>query len=83
MKYLHPDTENEDLSASDREATELNEYESGDTTAVNPSLGQTEHDSVETRTTVGSTWTPVKKFWKRQISLSVPHHTCRDHLGMQ
>lgn len=24
----------------------------------------------------------VQKFWRRQISITVDHHTCRDHLGM-
>lgn len=23
----------------------------------------------------------VRQFWKHQISVTVPHHTCRDHLG--
>lgn len=24
---------------------------------------------------------PVRKFWSRQVSVTVPHEACRDHLG--
>lgn len=24
---------------------------------------------------------PIKKYWRRHVSISVPHEDCRDHLG--
>lgn len=26
-------------------------------------------------------WDPVKKFWRHQVRITVPHVDCRDHLG--
>ena len=54
-----------------REATELEPYHSAATDT-----------STRTMIQYQGHFEPLKKFWRRQVSLTVPHVKCRDHLGM-
>jgi hypothetical protein len=56
---------------SNREATELERYHTNTTDASASTQGPCEGHFVS-----------IRKFWRRQISLAVPHVKCRDHLGM-
>jgi hypothetical protein len=58
-------------NAAAREATELGAYHSAAT--VVSACTKIQHPGY-----FGS----LKKFWQRQVSLTVPHVKCRDHLGM-
>ena len=57
-------------NALNREAVELESYRSvaSDT-------------STRTMTHYQGHFGPLKKFWRRQVALTVPHVKCRDHLG--
>lgn len=79
---------------TNREATELTIYHSAathtsSTTASCPSTAA--HDSgvhpyvsfdSSTTSRYQGRFASIKKFWRRHISLAVPHVKCRDHLGM-
>ena len=56
-----------------REATELDNYDRSSVTA--PANGPSQAPPP------GQSW--LKQFWRRQVSLTVPHVKCRDHLGEQ
>ena len=57
----------------EREATELETYAGGnpETETIRSSVARPEN----------GWFSPLKRFWRRQISLAVPHVACRDHLG--
>jgi uncharacterized membrane protein YidH (DUF202 family) len=56
---------------TNREATELTIYHSAATNA-----------SFSTKSQYQGHFGSVRKFWRRHVSLRVPHVKCRDHLGM-
>jgi uncharacterized membrane protein YidH (DUF202 family) len=56
---------------SNREATELERYHTNVTDASASTKGPCEGHFVS-----------IRKFWRRQVSLAVPHVKCRDHLGI-
>lgn len=63
-----------------REATELARIRKAYTRASNHEQGSSA--SVKKPTSrLGSFTSGISKFWKHQISVTVPHATCRDHLG--
>jgi hypothetical protein len=70
------------MEENEREATELRCHESGTVPVVHrqPTITSQGWSLME----VISKWIPksVSRFWRHQISASVPHVACRDHLGM-
>lgn len=75
-----PDVSPEERDA--REATELarvrRQYSRASTSRLQGS-STTSHRPTSIR---GRFRYSVTKFWKHQVSIVVPHDTCRDHLGM-
>ena len=59
------------LNVANRDATELESYHSAATNASKSSQSQYQGH-----------FGPLKNSWRRQVSLTVPHVKCRDHLGM-
>ena len=64
-----------------REATELHRYVDGhhgdnERVAPTPAPNGVLREQTERITH------PIKSFWRQQISATVPHDKCRDHLGM-
>ena len=60
---------------NDREATELDEHQP-------PRHAQSSnHDGVERVQSLQKEQHALKKFWRRQIAVSVDHEGCRDHFG--
>jgi hypothetical protein len=56
---------------SNREATELERYHTNVTDA-----------SASTKSLCEGHFVSIRKFWRKQVSLAVPHVKCRDHLGI-
>src|SRR5437762_2118304 len=54
-----------------REATELERYHTNVTDASASTKGPCDGHLVS-----------IRRFWRRQVSLAVPHVKCRDHLGI-
>lgn len=84
-----PEALEEDASG-EREATELRSYWRSPTEdalqrqshVTVPSLnGDLTRRPHATQTQGSSYGTGLKKFWNRQIAMTVPHIACRDHLG--
>lgn len=60
----------ETSETGDRDATELNGHHlSRGNSSATTHLNEDQH------------FVSLRKFWRRQISLTVPHVACRDHLG--
>jgi len=66
-----------DTDADAREATELALLDKS-ILRRNPSHASTARQAKERFTFTSG----ASKFWRRQISVTVPHDSCRDHLGM-
>ena len=83
-----PNNRGEDNSISDEaaalEATELRAY-IPDPQAHSPSAAALENPSVRSIQSLAYKVGPfslVRKFWSRQVVITVPHDACRDHLGV-
>lgn len=74
-------TEDSPAERDAREATELQklrrQYSRASTFHQGSSIASKKPETLLERFTYG-----VSKFWRHQISVTVPHVTCRDHLGM-
>ena len=75
-------TEDSPAERDAREATELarlrrNYSRASSYQQPGPSTASTKPTTFLERFTYG-----VSKFWRHQVSVTVPHDTCRDHLGM-
>ena len=67
---------------NDREATELNEQQASSHAQI--PIHDASETLVDAHTTVRALQKEqhaLKKFWKRQIAVSVDHEGCRDHFG--
>jgi len=72
----------EHMEENEREATELRCHESGTTPVVHRQPTMPSHGWSLMEIISKTIPKPVSRFWRQQISASVPHVACRDHLGM-
>lgn len=71
------DTEHEEYN--EREATEMDSYDGvGSTDQI---LGPGLPPSANPDARKMGYFNPLKAFWARQVSVTVPHEACRDHFG--
>ena len=84
MEHIPSQTPPEQAGYSDREVTELGDFDGVLSRSNGPirssEMGQ--RTSVERdRGYVQSIRRSIAIFWKRQVYATVPHDACRDHLG--
>lgn len=72
----------EDMEGHEREATELRCHESRPVPVMDGQPTATSHGWSLLKGISRMIPKPVSRFWRNQISASVPHAACRDHLGM-
>jgi len=72
----------EDMEGNEREATELRCHESGTIPVLDRQPTTTSYGWFPMKSIAKTIPKPVSRFWRHQISASVPHIACRDHLGM-
>ena len=72
----------EDMAEDEREATELRCHESRTVPVLDGQPTTTSHGLSLIKVISKMIPKPVSRFWRHQISASVPHAACRDHLGM-
>lgn len=81
----HPDPDHPQCSAhgdsNNLEATELRRIKSRYTSST--AIRRPASITPRPNSGLGLVRYEVSKFWKNQISIIVPHDTCRDHLGMR
>lgn len=72
----------EDMAGDEREATELRCHESRTVPVIDHRPTTISHGWSLVKVMSKMIPMPVSGFWRHQISASVPHAACRDHLGM-
>ena len=79
----------ENVEDDEREATEMSGYDcvgrsngTDSFTLVPPREDRTGNDR-QIGESSHSCYTSVKKFWRRQVAITVSHDACRDHFGKQ
>lgn len=80
MATTPPEEYSEHDDDTEREATEMDSY-NGVLGGNGESLGSRRGARVHPESN-NSYFKPIKCFWKRQVSATVPHEACRDHFGM-
>ena len=85
MVTTSPITPSTRAGTDEREATELSNFE-GDRTASDYSNMIPEHEMDSGHAASNDSYLDVLQrslaaSWKRQVSASVPHESCRDHFG--
>lgn len=72
-------------TVSDHESSSEDEREATELTAVRPAPPQGQRPKLSRVLSPGKPlkhwYDPVKRYWRHEIRISVPHVDCRDHLG--
>ena len=82
MDRSHSHIEQQGPPNDEREATEMRGSEGERGTPADLALGSIERGRSRFKCVVAKISFPLRKFWRQQVFVFVPHDTCRDHLGM-